>query len=67
MDMLQNFEDLLNDLVSLMQYSKVFAIAVCVAFLIVFSGMVIINSNLHEVQAELKEIKAMIKGEKENG
>lgn len=61
MEWLQNFENLLNDLASMVQYSKVFALIVCVAFLFVFAGLVIVNVNIHEAREELKEIKSLIK------
>ena len=60
MEWLQNIEDLLNDLILVVQYSKVFAIAVCVAFLIVFSGLVVINANINAVKRQNEYILEVI-------
>ena len=67
MESLQNLEYLISDLVDLVWYSKIFAIAIGVAFLIVFGGLVIINANLHEAKEEIKELKDLIKGGNGNG
>ena len=72
MEWLQNVEDLLNDLVLVVQYSKVFAVMVCVAFLIVFSGLVIVNANVNAVKRQNEYLLEVIesrtlKGGKRDG
>lgn len=60
MEGLQSFEDLINDLVSMVQYSKLFAIAVFVAFLFVFAGLFIINANIHDLKEQNRHLSEMI-------
>ncbi len=60
MEWLQDFENLLNDLISMVQYGKFFAVGVCVAFLIVFAGLIIINVNINEVKKQNEHIMKMI-------
>lgn len=53
MEWLQSLEDLLNDLYFAIQYSKIFAVAIGIAFLVIFGGLIIINSNIHELKNQV--------------
>ncbi len=76
MEWLQTLENLLYDLAFVVQYSRTFVIAVGVAFLLIFWGLIMININIREavkgnkeLWEELQEIKALIreqKGDKQN-
>lgn len=76
MEWLQTLENLLYDMAFVVQYSRTFVIAVSVAILLIFWGLIMININIREavkgnkeLWEELQAIKALIreqKGDKHN-